>query len=59
MANKPRLIQIPNVPRIHLKHPDPVVHGALTLLAEHIDKNFQLIAKYLNRNVKPIQGNRQ
>lgn len=46
MAGKPKLLQIPSLPKIHAQHPE-------------VGQAIKIIVEYLNQNLSPKQGNKQ
>ena len=45
MAVKPKLLQIPSLPKIHEQHPE-------------VGQAIKIIVEYLNKNLTPRQGNK-
>lgn len=46
MAAKPKLLEIPSLPKIHQTHPE-------------VGQAIKIMVEYINKNVTPIQGNRR
>jgi hypothetical protein len=45
MAQKPKLLSLPMLPKVHQTHPE-------------VGKALEAILQYINKNVTPVQGNR-